>query len=531
MNVDRCLGSLDEAIAAAKALGLDASAAVVTRETTRARLGFPSSAYVLALAGGTGVGKSTLLNAIAGENVSLASARRPTTSEAVAWVPSSRGRELAGLLQWLGISEVREHAGGALADVAVIDLPDFDSIARAHRDRVDALLPRVDAVLWIVDPEKYKDHVMHGAYLREFAPRIRRQIVVLNRSDLLTPEDTRRVADDMRDQLRKDGAAAVDVVATRAREGAAGIRELREWLESGVEAKRVVASRIAAEAREAVRDLAADAGVLEGTAAPLIAPARRERALSSVAAGALALIDVAGLERQAVAATRFAARRRGAGPLGRLTSAIYRLSGRARTSADPVDFLRRWQLRGSLAPAVEPLRDLVTSELPSVPAPLRGALAALSAPASLDHRLTETIDRSLGAETANFQVPTSALWSVISIAQYAVTALLVFSLLWFASLFVIHDAPVGAIPVPYLGPVPTPVVLLAASLLGGYVLAKLLGLHAGWLGRRWAKRVSARISREVRQAIADNLLVPLEQFEASRAALHNAVRAADDGCS
>src|SRR5207247_6377938 len=90
-------------------------------------------------------------------------------------------------------------------------------------------------------------------------------------------------------------------------------------------------SRIAAEAREAVRDLAAGAGVLEGTAAPLIAPARRERALSSVAAGALALIDVAGLERQAVAATRFAARRRGAGPLGRLTSAIYRLSGRART--------------------------------------------------------------------------------------------------------------------------------------------------------------------------------------------------------
>src|SRR5207249_5031679 len=85
--------------------------------------------------------------------------------------------------------------------------------------------------------EKYKDHVMHGAYIREFAPRIRRQIVVLNRSDLLTPEDTRRVADDMRDQLRKDGAAAVDVVATRAREGAAGIRELREWLESGVEAR------------------------------------------------------------------------------------------------------------------------------------------------------------------------------------------------------------------------------------------------------------------------------------------------------
>ena len=177
------------------------------------------------------------------------------------------------------------------------------------------------------------------------------------------------------------------------------------------------------------------------------------------------------------------------------------------------------------------MRELVTSKLPSVPAQLRGALAALSAPATLEHRLAATIDRSLASEVATFRVPTSALWSVIGIAQYAVTAVLIFSLLWFASLFVIHDAPVGAISVPYLGPMPTPVVLVAATLLAGYVLARMLGLHAGWLGRRWARRVSARISREVRQQIADDLLVPLEQFEASRGALHKAVRVADDDCS
>ena len=528
MSVDRCLENLDEGISAANALGLDATAAVATRDTARARLGFPSSAYVLALVGGTGVGKSTLLNAIAGENVSLASARRPTTSDAVAWVSSSRGRELAGLLQWLGISELREHAGGTLADVAVLDLPDFDSVALEHRERVDALLPRIDAVAWIVDPEKYKDQIMHGGYLTEFAPRLRRQIVVLNRSDLLSPGDASRVAEDMRAQLLRDGAGEIDVIATRAREGAGGIGELRAWLESGVEAKRVVASRVAAEAREAVRDLAADAGVVGGTQAPLIEPARRARALSSVARGALALIDIAGLERQAVAATRFAARRRGAGPFGHLTSAVYRLTGRARTSADPAGFLNRWQRRGSLAPAVEPLRELVTSTLPSVPAPLRGALAALGAPASLEHRLAETIDRSLTAEAASFRVPTSALWSVIGGAQYAVTACLIFCVLWLASLFVIHDAPVSAIPVPYLGPVPTPVALLTATLLAGYVLAKLLRLHAGWLGGRWAKGVGAHITRDIGQRIADDLLVPLDQFDTSRAALRKALRAADD---
>ena len=76
----------------------------------------------------------------------------------------------------------------------------------------------------------------------------------------------------------------------------------------------------------------------------------------------------------------------------------------------------------------------------------------------------------------------------------------------------------------------TPVVLLAATLLVGYVLAKLLRLHAGWLGGRWAKRVGARITRDIAQRIADELLVPLEQFDASRAALGKAVRTADD-CS
>jgi hypothetical protein len=528
VSIDRSLSNLDEAIEAAKALGIRTGAADATRDTARERLGFPSDVYVLALVGGTGVGKSTLLNAIAGKNVSPASARRPTTSDAVAWVPSSRGRELAGLLDWLGVSEVREHAGDAFADVAVLDLPDFDSIVPEHRQRVDGLLPRVDAVAWVVDPEKYMDHVIHGGYLKQFAPRIRRQIVVLNRSDLLSPADAGRVAEDMRGQLRRDGAGDIEVVATRAKEGTGGIGGLREWLESGVEAKRVVVSRVGAEAREAVRDLAAGAGVEGGSSAPLIEPGRRERALSSVTNGALAVVDLEGLERQAVAATRFAARRRGAGPLRYLTSAVYRLIGRARTAADPAGFLNRWQLRGSLAPAVEPLRELISSTLPSVPAPLRGGLAALCAPVALEHRLAETVDRALAEEAAGFRVPSSGLWSVIGAAQYLVSAFLIFSGLWFASLFVIHDVPVGAISVPYLGPVPSPVALLAVTLAVGYVLAKLLQLHAGWLGRRWAKRVGAHVKGAVRQRVVDELLVPLDRFEASRAALSKAVQVADD---
>jgi hypothetical protein len=148
----------------------------------------------------------------------------------------------------------------------------------------------------------------------------------------------------------------------------------------------------------------------------------------------------------------------------------------------------------------------------------------------MEDRLAKSIDRSLTVEATTFRAPTSALWTVIGVAQYAVTALLIFSVLWFASLFVIHDAPVSAILVPYLGFVPMPVALLAATLLAGYVLAKLLQLHAGWLGRRWAKRVGTRITSEVRQRIAEDLLTPVDDFDATRAALERAVRAADD-CS
>ncbi|MGH2490841.1 MAG: GTPase [Candidatus Limnocylindria bacterium] len=531
MNLERCLAHLDDAIAAGSALGLDTTAAASVRETARTRLGFPSDAYVLALAGGTGVGKSTLLNAIAGQEVSPASARRPTTGEPIAWVPADRRRELSELLTWLGVTQVREHRAESLSELAVLDLPDFDSIAPEHRERVDGLLPRVDAVAWVVDPEKYKDEIMHGGYLRTYAPRLRHQLVVLNRTDLLRPEDATRVSDDMRAQLQREGLTDVGIVLTRARAGESGVADFRRWLDSGIQAKRVIASRVAAETHQAVSELATRAGVAEGEVTPLIDPGRRERALDLVARGVLTLVDIPGLERQAIAATRLAARPRGAGPLGHLTSAIYRLTGRARASADPAAYLRRWQLRGSLAPAVEPLRELVATTLPAVPGTVRGTLATLSTPAVVEQRLADTIDRSLTAEASGFRVPTNALWSLIGFAQYAVTAVLIFCAIWFAALFLIDAAPVSSVDVPYLGAMPTPVVLLVSALLLGFLLAQALRLHAGWLGRRWARRIGQRITREVRERIADSLLLPIARLDSAREQLAAAARGASEDCA
>ena len=249
-----------------------------------------------------------------------------------------------------------------------------------------------------------------------------------------------------------------------------------------------------------MRDLATRAGVADGEVDAAHRPRRRERALAAVTRGVLALVDIPGLERQAVAATRLAAR-----PRGRTVRPRHELRlpphGRARASADPAAYLRRWQLRGSLAPAVEPLRELVAATLPT-----RARERSWRARHAEHARGLRAAARGHGRSFAldggaEFRVPTSWLWSVIGLGNYLVTAVLIFCALWFGALFLINNAPVGSVEVPYLGAMPTPVVLLAATLVIGFLLAQALRLHAGWLGRRWARRIRDRTTREVRERI------------------------------
>src|SRR2546425_8653903 len=277
MTLSASLAALDDAVDAAGALGLDTSRARRVLAHARQRLGFEGSAYVLAFVGGTGVGKSSLLNALAGEVVSPASARRPTTGTPIAWVAESAREETAPLLGWLDVREVRDHTSGAFADVAVLDLPDVDSTTPEHRARVDELLPRVDAVVWVADPEKYRDAVLHDQYLRRWAPRLSRQLVVLNKADRVGSEAERLRAHFVA-SLRAEGIENVNVAGTSAtRDGDA--HELRDWIADGVQAKRIISERVATELHGAALDLATRAGV-SADAKPLLTAEQRAQVLA-----------------------------------------------------------------------------------------------------------------------------------------------------------------------------------------------------------------------------------------------------------
>src|SRR5205823_2906650 len=102
-----------------------------------------------------------------------------------AWVPADQAAELEPLLAWIGAGRTVSHGDERFADLCLLDLPDYDSVERAHRATVDQVLPKVDALCWVLDPEKYNDRVLHEDYLRPLAHHAGRAVFALNRADTL----------------------------------------------------------------------------------------------------------------------------------------------------------------------------------------------------------------------------------------------------------------------------------------------------------------------------------------------------------
>lgn len=103
---------------------------------------------VVALVGGSGVGKSTLLNALAGDQLAPTSEFRPCTAAPTVYQPPGSNFGLDG---WTRVY------GSALEHLIVIDTPDSDTVVRQHRESVLAALAQSDVVLVCASAEKYLD--------------------------------------------------------------------------------------------------------------------------------------------------------------------------------------------------------------------------------------------------------------------------------------------------------------------------------------------------------------------------------------
>jgi GTPase Era involved in 16S rRNA processing len=252
------LTKIDALDAAAKAADgrldpvvLTEAAQIVDRAGQRLRMS--GDLTVVALAGATGSGKSSLFNALTGLDLAAIGTRRPTSSMPLACV---WGDEPAGeVLTWLGIprrhqvqhrSSLEDARSEDLDGLVLLDLPDHDSTEVEHRLIVDRLVELVDMLVWVVDPQKYADAALHNRYIKPYASHSGVMVFALNHIDKLTPDQQKSCLEDLERLLKSDGLKAPTVVATSAVSGD-GLEEVRSLLVKRVSNKRSARERLAAD--------------------------------------------------------------------------------------------------------------------------------------------------------------------------------------------------------------------------------------------------------------------------------------------
>ena len=482
------------------------------------RLGHGLGATVVALAGPTGAGKSSLFNALAGRPLVREGVTRPTTSAATAAIWSLPDPDDTRLLDWLEVPSRHTLDGGGPAGLVLLDLPDFDSVESAHRLEVDRLVRLVDLLVWVVDPQKYADAALHERYLRPLAGHAAAMLVVLNQSDRLGA-DADRARDDMARLLAGAGLGAVPVLTASARTGD-GLGALRDALAERVSRREAALARLSADVEGAAGALAAAAG--EGKAAGLRRGDRAGLVATLGSAAGLPAVEAAALS---------AHRRRGA-----LATGLPWISWLRRLRPDPLKRLRlgdgpREDVRTSLPAPTSVQRAQVDAGLRTLAGDVaRGlpdpwpALARRAATAAQDD-LADQLDRAVAG--AQLRMTRPRWWKPVRWLQLGLAAVALAGLLWLAALAALGYLQLDdAVPTPDLAGIPAPTALLGGGLLAGIVVAFLARLANGFGARRRARRARRALDERV-GAVADELvLAPLEAELAVHGRLGRALAAA-----
>jgi hypothetical protein len=405
-----------------------------------------------------------------------------------------------------------------LRGLVLLDLPDFDSVERSHRMEVDRLLGLVDLVVWVVDPQKYADRVVHTSYLREFHRHKDVTVVVLNQADRLPSADLPRVLDDLRRLLDDDGLGGVPVLATAAVQEAA-MTDLRRLLELTV-----------AERQAALRRLSGDLDATVERLAPLVDRPAPDVDVDKATGRRLAdaLAGFAGVPAVADATER-AYRHRAAGVTGWPV-----VRGWRKLRPDP---LRRLHLAGPERPAVEGgLGHVEEAPAPvtSVPDPNAAQRSAVGLavravaeqaggglpdpwPAAVTEAsrsrmgdLPDALDRAVADTDLGFG-RTPVWWRLVGFVQWLVTLAAIGGLLWLVAGYVVRALGLPPFDYPKVGFVPLPTLLLLGGLVVGLVLAVLVKPIIGLGARRARRRADSRMRAAVDDVGREHVVVPVRE--------------------
>ena len=534
---------------------------------------------VIGFFGATGSGKSTLFNAIAGQNIALSAPTRPTTSTVQAAIWEAEGSE--ELLDWLGIdkrvypqtqalaaegeaTEGNGAAGGVAAPNAVtepapglfnrirravggrgemrtrtgglilLDMPDFDSVTTTNRDLAARMMRYVDVLVWVVDPQKYADAVIHRDFMVPLAASGAQALCVLNQADKLAPAEVPAVLASLTRLLQAEGTEAhllAAPIAVSARTGE-GVDVLRDLLAQVAAAKSLSLQRTDAQLHATASQLRTYAGG-EGT----------------VLAGAYAL----DAEQKLVKACYTSSQAEQV--LQAATASYRRTAGQhtgwiltrwmSRLKADPLRRLHLGQQdetksaskteksAGMLGSDSENAPELVASSLPPLSAAQKAGMAnavrqyskqmaaridepwkrsmkeaALSREAELPELLERDmvrIDYGLGRTRAPWVIFNALQWIALMSALVGVGWLTLISGMAYLQI------QLPPAPTPEGSPVPLPTLLLLLGILLGIASAGVGRLLTAMGSRYYARKLRGRLQTGVEKAVQSCVVAPVQQ--------------------
>ncbi len=172
-----------------------------------------SRPLIVAFMGGTGVGKSSLLNRLAGKAIARAGVERPTSREVTLYHHHSVA--IKHLPEHLPLAQIKtaEHDNESRKHVIWIDMPDFDSTEQSNKHQVLEWLPHIDVLIYVVSPERYRDEKAWRLLLAEGGKHA--WLFVLNQWDRGQTEQY----EDFKQQLHKAGFADPVIFKTACAEG------------------------------------------------------------------------------------------------------------------------------------------------------------------------------------------------------------------------------------------------------------------------------------------------------------------------
>lgn len=468
------------------------------------RLGHGTNHLLVALLGATGSGKSSICNALAESDIAVSGVRRPTTSSTLAcvWGPEDAG----SLLHWLGVNTSHQvNAGPAdLAGLVLLDVPDHDSVQVEHRLEMEQIAEHADLLVWVTDPEKYADEALHQ-YLRRLSYHSDAMIVVLNKADLLSPDDLTLCEQDLRRLLDNNGLVRTRLLVTSTAQDK-GIPELRALLGQRLQGKEATTTRLQADLAVAASDLfAAAVGDRPKAKAAGVSKAAAARLSADLgdAMGAEAITDLVakGYERDAKAATGWPVTRWAGKLRPHPLRKVHLDSGSSgRSSLPTMSAAQQTRVFATIRDAAEEATD-------GLPDPWPRKVRAASQPDKAE--LFDRLDHAVGDAVRATRPRRPMWWRFVGALQWLLLIAVVIGVLWLAALAGAAWLQLPDVPTPKLGVIPIPTLLLVGGALAGWLLGLMSRLLASNGARRSKKAATSAIGKSITNVSNDLILTPI----------------------